>query len=123
MKVIASQPASIAPPPVVRPFRGKHVAILGKVSPLFSFFVFECRLGEVVFLGTIKGVLHSGIDSSWSLHKKKKYLTFSTLYTAEGNVFVMYFYPSVLGCRPVTFFVRYFNFIFNFFALGLEEPF
>lgn len=57
------------PPP---PFRGKHVAILGKVSPLFSFSVFKCRLGEVVFLGTIKGVLHSGIDSSWSLHTKKK---------------------------------------------------
>lgn len=100
-----SLPVSQYRPPAVRPFRGKHVAILGKVSPLFSFSVFECRLGEVVFLGTIKGVLHSGIDSSWSLHKKKKYLTFSTLYTAEGNVFVIYFYPSILGCRPVKFFV------------------
>lgn len=42
-----------------------------------------------------KRFLHSGKDSSRSPHIKKKSPTFSALVTAEGNVFVIYFFLSV----------------------------
>lgn len=63
---------------------------------------------------------------------KKKSPTFSALFPAEGNVFVIYFFLSVsikLSTRVVLLFFFFCRFSpsssssFDFFALGLDEPF
>lgn len=60
---------------------------------------------------------------------KKKSPTFSALFPAEGNVFVIYFFLSVsikLSTRIVLLFFGRFcpsSSSFDFFALGLDEPF
>lgn len=101
-------------------------------SPLFFFFSASLQRGRSLFRDFKRGFCTVGQTPAGLPTLKNKSPTFSALFTAEGNVFVIFFFLSVsiklstqvaLIFLFVCCFCPFFCSSFNFFALGLEEPF
>lgn len=92
---------------------GKHVAILGKEyqSPLFFSFSASSQMGRSLFRDFKRGFCTVG-QTSWSSHIKSP--TVSTLFPAEGNVFLSTI-QSVLSCQSQVLFLFYLSFPTFFF--------